>query len=193
MKRNNLWRWLFVVFVLGWSMWELYPLKDRPLIDAFEEMATNQDEKFQAIVKEARALAATGSGSAYNHLLAAAGDTALTNYFPNYRPDGEVKANAYILNKVQRKAAGEVRLGIDLKGGTSFRLAMDMDALRSTMQNTNTVAGRTNAVNTNPTVTPYERQAALSQAVEVLRRRVDRLGVAEPVIQPVGEDQIVVQ
>ena len=49
-------------------------------------------------------MAATGSGSAYNHLLAAAGDTALTNYFPNYRPDGEVKANAYILNKVQRKA-----------------------------------------------------------------------------------------
>jgi SecD/SecF fusion protein len=42
-------------------------------------------------------------------------------------------------------------------------------------------------------VLSYEREAALSQAVEVLRRRVDRLGVAEPVIQPVGEDQILVQ
>src|SRR5208283_391932 len=34
---------------------------------------------------------------------------------------------------------------------------------------------------------------ALSQAVEVLRKRVDQFGVAEPVIQPVGGNQILIQ
>jgi SecD/SecF fusion protein len=35
--------------------------------------------------------------------------------------------------------------------------------------------------------------AALSQAVEVLRKRVDRFGVAEPVIQPAGGNRILIQ
>ncbi len=37
------------------------------------------------------------------------------------------------------------------------------------------------------------REAALAQAVEVLRRRVDRFGVAEPIIQPAGADRILIQ
>jgi SecD/SecF fusion protein len=36
-------------------------------------------------------------------------------------------------------------------------------------------------------------QGVLDQAVEVLRKRVDALGVAEPVIQPAGDNQILVQ
>jgi SecD/SecF fusion protein len=38
-----------------------------------------------------------------------------------------------------------------------------------------------------------ERQRLVSQAAEVLRRRVDGLGVAEPVIQPEGENHIAIQ
>ena len=37
-----------------------------------------------------------------------------------------------------------------------------------------------------------ERERVLSQAVEILRKRVDRLGVAEPMIQPEGENHILV-
>ena len=39
----------------------------------------------------------------------------------------------------------------------------------------------------------YARSQALSEAVEVLRRRVDKFGVAEPVIQPEGNDRILIQ
>jgi len=188
MKRNNFWRWIFVVFVVVWALFELYPPTDRPLIDVFEESATNRDERFDAIVKEARDGVAAGIPSQYQLLLTAAGNTSLTNYFPNYKPDPDANANAYVLNRIQRKAAGKIRLGIDLKGGTSFRLGMDLDALRPTE-----TADATNGTAADAVVLSYEREAALSQAVEVLRRRVDRLGVAEPVIQPVGEDQIIVQ
>src|SRR5690606_32729997 len=115
MKRNNFWRWIFVVFVVVWALFELYPPTDRPLIDVFEESATNRDERFDAIVKEARDGVAAGIPSQYQLLLTAAGNTSLTNYFPNYKPDPDANANAYVLNRIQRKAAGKIRLGIDLK------------------------------------------------------------------------------
>lgn len=58
-----------------------------------------------------------------------------------------------------------IRLGLDLKGGSSFLMELDGEI----------------------------RPAALQQAVEVVRKRVDNLGVAEPIIQPVGERRIIVQ
>lgn len=191
MKRNNFWRWIFVIFVLIWALFEMYPPTDQPLIDVFERNAINKDARFDEIVKRARAEVAAGTNTAYSAILSAAGETSLTNYFTSYNPDPDIDQNKYVLNKVQRKAAGKIRLGIDLKGGTSFRLAMDMDALNPTASSTNSTG--TNAAPANAVLLSNERKAALSQAVEVLRRRVDRLGVAEPVIQPVGEDQIIVQ
>jgi len=192
MKRNNFWRWVSVVFVLVWALFELYPPNDQPLIDVFEKSAVNKDERFEAIVNLAREGLTTSTNSAYGVLLAASANTPLTNYFPQYNPEPDANANMYVLNRVQRLAAGRIRLGIDLKGGTSFRLGMDMDYLRQKEEAALAAAG-TNATALNPVEFSYKREAAMSQAVEVLRRRVDSLGVAEPVIQPVGEDQIIVQ
>ena len=59
----------------------------------------------------------------------------------------------------------KIKPGLDLKGGTQFLLELAGDPGRS----------------------------ALDQAVEVIRKRVDSVGVAEPVIQPVGERRIIVQ
>ena len=62
----------------------------------------------------------------------------------------------------------KVRLGLDIKGGTSFliRLKSDDKTLNKGM---------------------------LDQAVEVIRKRVDYFGSGEPVITPVGTDRILVQ
>jgi preprotein translocase subunit SecD len=60
---------------------------------------------------------------------------------------------------------------LDLQGGISFLVKMDTSSL--TNEN--------------------DLDAALSQAVEVLRKRVDRFGVAEPLIQPAGENSILIQ
>ena len=59
----------------------------------------------------------------------------------------------------------KIKPGLDLKGGTQFLLELAGDTDRS----------------------------AVDQAVEVIRKRVDTVGVAEPVIQPVGEKRIIVQ
>lgn len=63
-----------------------------------------------------------------------------------------------------------IKLGLDLKGGTSFLLQMDLHDVD--------VAGRSQVIR---------------EATEIIRRRVDKFGVAEPLIQPVGNDRILVQ
>jgi SecD/SecF fusion protein len=63
-----------------------------------------------------------------------------------------------------------IQLGLDLKGGTSFLLKMDVSKIDS--------SGRGQAVR---------------QAIEIIGRRINRFGVTEPIIQQVGEDRILVQ
>ncbi len=69
---------------------------------------------------------------------------------------------------------GKIQLGLDLKGGTSFliRLVAEPDETGQTRE-----------------ITP----SMVDQAVEVIRKRVDRLGTSEPVITPSGTDSILVQ
>ena len=61
----------------------------------------------------------------------------------------------------------KIRLGLDIKGGTSFLIRLK---------------GEKNVT-----------KAMLDQAVEVIRKRVDYFGSGEPVISPVGVDRILVQ
>jgi SecD/SecF fusion protein len=58
-----------------------------------------------------------------------------------------------------------IKLGLDLKGGTAFLIELEG----------------------NPS------SKALEQAVEVIRKRVDRFGLSEPMIQPTGANRISVQ
>ena len=63
-----------------------------------------------------------------------------------------------------------IHLGLDLKGGTEFQIRLVKP-------------------NAEAKITPKMQETA----VEVIRSRVDRFGVGEPVISPVGTDQILVQ
>lgn len=63
----------------------------------------------------------------------------------------------------------KIRLGLDLKGGTSFLIKLSSEGGREISKE------------------------MLDQAVEVIRKRVDEYGVGEPVISPAGTDRILVQ
>jgi SecD/SecF fusion protein len=171
MNRNNVWRFVLVVVVLAWSFYELWPPTGRDLIQYFNEKAVVHDSAFSNIVAKAQVLQKAAPDKPYDNLVEGVGTNDLTKYFPQYEAKNEAHPNNYILNRIQRGAAGRIRLGLDLQGGTSFLVAMDTSGL------------------TNST----DSSAALSQAVEVLRKRVDRFGVAEPLIQPQGSDRILVQ
>jgi preprotein translocase subunit SecD len=65
-----------------------------------------------------------------------------------------------------------ITLGLDLRGGTSLELAVD---------------------DPDGALTGAERADAIDRALQIIRTRVNELGVAEPTIQKVGTDRIVVQ
>jgi len=68
----------------------------------------------------------------------------------------------------------KIRLGLDLKGGTSFLMKL------------------TPVMDENGKAQPITPDM-LEQAVEVIRKRVDAFGGSEPVIAPIGSDRILVQ
>src|SRR2546425_10594786 len=63
-----------------------------------------------------------------------------------------------------------INKGLDIQGGWSFLLRMDTTK-----------------------IDPAGRVAALRQAIEIIRKRVDKLGISEPILQAVGTDRILVQ
>jgi SecD/SecF fusion protein len=177
MNRNYLLKLGLVIFLIAWSIYEITPPTNRDLIQTFRDKAEKPDANFKAIVDRAVALRADDSKNKrpdrpYANLKEAIGTTNdISKYFPQVDAKAETDPNRAVLNFVQKEAAGKIHLGLDLRGGSSFLLGMDASSL-------------TNSV---------DKKSALNQAVEVLRKRVDRLGVAEPIILPEGDDRILVQ
>lgn len=174
MNRNNVWRFVLVALVVVWSLYELYPPQSKNLVQFFRDRAVNHpptDATFKSIMEKAQALEKAAPEKPYDDLVEAIGTNDITRYFPYFEAKNEAHPTAYILNRLQREAAGRIRLGLDLQGGTSFLVRMDTSSL-------------TNVSDTS---------ALLNQAVEVLRKRVDKFGVAEPQILPEGNDRIRVQ
>jgi SecD/SecF fusion protein len=169
-KNNNLGRFLLVLGIIAWALFEIYPPASRDLVQQFSSRAENRDAAFKDILAQTAALQKAGTNE-FAALQLATGTNDLQKYFPFIVAQNQVHPDLFILNRLQRDAAGKIKLGLDLQGGTSFLVEMDTSKL----------------TNTN------ETGAALSQAIEVLRKRIDRFGVAEPVIQSAGGNRILIQ
>lgn len=179
MNQSHLWKFLLIVFIVAWSATELYPPKSRPLLDVFQERAVKTDTNFQAIVAKARELNQKNPIREFGNLRDAIGSQIITNYFPFVDVSKETYPSNYtriILGELQRAAAGKIKLGLDLQGGTAFTVGLDTNYLSQTTEKSQD-----------------ERSLAISQAIEVLRKRVDKFGVSEPIIQPSGDDRIIIQ
>ncbi len=83
----------------------------------------------------------------------------------------------------------KVRLGLDLRGGTSFTVEMDEAEIKKQIRDQS------------PDLTDAQMPGQLAKAVkraqeqslEIIRNRVDALGVAEPMIYPEKNNRVVVQ
>ena len=184
MKRNNLWKFIFVVLIICWSFYEVYPPKSRDLVNEFAARAENQDAAFTNILQRAESLRNAGTNSEFTTLMMAIGTNDIQPYFSFINASNELNPTTFILNRIQRDASGRIKLGLDLQGGTAFLVSMDTNALAESSRNN----GDTNAV-----VSSAETANAIAQAVDVIRKRVDQFGVAEPVIQPEGANEILIQ
>ena len=151
----------------------MYPPTNRNVVDVFKEQARTRDTNFLAIAQTAEDLQKQLPERGFVNLRQAVGTNDLVPYFPQWAAaaKNQKDPNAFILRKVQEAASGKIKLGLDLRGGSSFLVSMD----------------------TNQLSRAEEKDTALKNAVEVLRKRVDKLGVAEPVIQEAGVDRILIQ
>ncbi len=88
--------------------------------------------------------------------------------------------DAQILPHWAEKAllAKKVNLGLDLQGGMSLVLKADYDTMEKKLEKT---------------LSDSEKNEITQQALELLRNRVDKFGVAEPSIRPRGNDAIELQ
>lgn len=93
----------------------------------------------------------------------------------------------YVCNPPKEK----FRFGLDLKGGTSFTLGVDMEQLKETI-----IADNPSITN-NPAALEKEIEKTLEgcddRIIQVIRRRVDSMGTNEPVIQGMKDHRILVQ
>ena len=181
MQRKLTGRTIALIFIVLWALYAMLPLKSGDLMEAFKEQASNKDAIFEEIVQKAETELKQKTGTAYQSLYEAAGTNDLSKYFPNLGDVSEEEnPNLAVLNRLQKSIAGKIRLGLDIKGGTSFLVGM-----QTTKQE----------VNEDGTVTELsmddsQKTEALSKAVEILRKRVDSMGVAEPQISPSGSDRV---
>jgi SecD/SecF fusion protein len=185
MKNPKFW-WSFIAFLVAWSFWEIYPPTSRDLIQVFQDQAdpVKVDTNFTSIVARAQALekANPEPQRQFGDLMTAIGTNDIRPYFPYIDARSDEHPTYAVLNALQKKAAGKIKLGLDLQGGTEFLVSLDTNHMVNVDTNGNKTAMRSD-----------ERLRLVSQAAEVLRHRVDNLGVAEPVIQPVGFDHIMIQ
>jgi len=180
MRRNNLGRFILVLCIILWALYETYPPTSRDLMREFSRRAENKNATFTNILARAELLQKARTNSEFACLQEAVGTNSLQPYFPFISAKDQLYPNTFILNQLQRDASGRIKLGLDLQGGTSFLVEMDTNVL---------FAADTNNIQPRSEMT----SAALSQAVEVLRKRIDRFGVAEPVIQSAGGNKILIQ
>ncbi|HEY1786930.1 MAG TPA: protein translocase subunit SecD [Verrucomicrobiae bacterium] len=179
MNKNDRWKFIVVVLIVLWALYQMYPPTSQDLTQQFASRAEATDAIFTNILQRAEAIQKADTNVAdFAALSRAIGTNDIQVYFPFINARGEAYPTTAILNQLQRDASGKIKLGLDLQGGTSYLVQMQ----------TNSITPNTNGVDRST-----EISGALAQAVEVLRKRVDALGVAEPVIQPVGEDQILIQ
>mgnify|MGYP001485586809 CR=1 FL=1 len=184
MKNQKFW-WAFIAFVVAWSIYEFYPPSNRDLIEEFDSQAavSRKDATYKTILAKAVELkkADPRTVAEFGNLLTAIGTNNIQLYFPEFadKVKNEKDPTYAVLNLLQKKAAGKVHLGLDLQGGSQFRVQL--------------VPTRNGDTNKSAVEDEYQHKRLTEQAVEVLRKRVDRLGVAEPLIQPSGNDTILIQ
>jgi SecD/SecF fusion protein len=187
MSRNNPWVIFFVVLIICWSFYEMYPPTSRSLVQEFETRAVNRDTNFTAIVQRVQPLQQARPEREFANLQEAIGTNSITPYFPFFNVTNKLHPNVFILNQLQRDALGKIKLGLDLQGGTSFLVEMDTNRLVYV----ETITNQSGQVET---ITNQVRvEGAVSQAIEVLRKRVDAFGVAEPTFQAAGANRILIQ
>jgi SecD/SecF fusion protein len=179
MLRQYLWKLLLSVAIVIWAVAELIPLKDRPFDQYIKTQATAQPKEFLALMKDVGDRVTSGQAPSVFMALKQIGRERkldLSQFFPEIRLEASLKnvekRNNILLDEMLKRSKGRLRLGLDLKGGVAFTLE---------------VAGKAGAAS------DRENEQKLGKAIDIISTRINSLGVAEPIVRPIGNNRIDVQ
>jgi SecD/SecF fusion protein len=180
MLKRNLWKLVLCLAILAWSVTQLIPIQDEPFVSYVRTHASAKQADFAKLLDEAAARKKDLKASSEFVALKQIGKERkidLSQYFPHIRLEDSLKnvekRNDILLGELLRLSKGRLQLGLDLKGGVAFTLE---------------------AVETpNEKLGEAEQKEKLQKAIEIIGARVNGLGVAEPVIRPVGTNRIEIQ
>ncbi len=178
MKNSVLGRLLVIFIILiGW-WYSLYPINGRPFYEVLRE-EVNQDKDIgdiEKVIKKAKEIEKSRTEEGLAISPGKALKLAATDLKVNLREFISIynqpkASNDVVINFIRRKAAGKIRLGLDLKGGTEFIIAFDEDEFKKNEPE-------------------KEMTEAQGEIIEILRNRVDQSGIVEAEIKPIGPSTI---
>lgn len=179
MSGNIFWKFILTGAIIFWCVASITPLKDRPFEDYIVAQATANEAQFADIMAKAQAKVEAGEAPTLFIALRDIGEQDDVNYaefFPEINVKdiaNQNKRNDILLKHLLKTAQSQLKLGLDLKGGVGFTLKIDEKAQAD--------------------MNAFEQEEQLKDAIEIMSDRLDGLGVAEPVIRPVGNDAIEIQ
>ena len=190
-KHPTFGRFALVAILAIWTLSEWYPPQGKNMVDEFDQTAQGNQDSIVAELKEASSKLREGDELTLETWMTAVGDVDLGDV-PG-QTNGIVKQigiekeawvapteeqqrqiNREILARIQKDSVGKVKLGLDLRGGTQFVVQVKPK-----------LDDEGNPLSID--------ESQLTKAMEIMRRRVDRFGVAEPMIQTSGDDKIIIQ
>jgi SecD/SecF fusion protein len=180
MLKRNLWKLVLCLAVVVWAVSQLIPVNDTPFVDYVRTHASAKPAEFAQLMDEAAARRTSLQAPSEFVALKQIGKERrldLTQYFPHIRLEESLrnieKRNDILLAELLRLSKGRMQLGLDLRGGVAFTL----EAVEKPGEE----------------MDQEQRREKLQKAIEIIGARINGLGVAEPILRPIGENRIEIQ
>jgi protein-export membrane protein SecD len=181
MTRKNIITTLLIIAVFGFALWVLLPLQTSVELvyeasfsanATAEEKAAAFDEALLTIQKRVAADEVKAS------TVERQGDNRITVLLKDYK---DVESAIELVGKVDSFILSEQKLHGERLGRKSLKLGLDL------------VGGVYLVYEADITENTTEQNLNMSRTVTTIQKRIDKYGVAEPVIQQAGNDRVMVQ
>jgi SecD/SecF fusion protein len=172
-SKSSTLRWLISLLVICSATYSLFPIKDQPFDQYLRCKARGDRAKFEVILNEAKGRVSSGEFGALLPALkkiSSRDGVDLSKFFPSVNladMKNLGKKNASLLNVLLARSQGRIKLGLDLKGGVSCVLRVGQGAKNDSK--------------------------AIDKAVDIIRQRVDSIGIVEPIVRKSGNDCVEIQ
>ncbi|MBK1875839.1 protein translocase subunit SecD [Pelagicoccus mobilis] len=182
MSGKYIWKLALTAIIVAFCLSYLIPMSDQDFAEHVTERSGSPE--FTALMERAKTLSEESSEgnrplSVYMALKKIANDERIdiSDYFPDLQLESSLtnieKRNNILLPTLLEDSKANLKRGLDIQGGISVTFEVDPTALAE--------------------VPVDQRNEKLSDAINIIERRVNTYGVSEPIVRPVGENRIELQ